>query len=485
MADIQLDTEVLDALHPFTLIFDCNMSVCHCGPDVILDEHTLGNFKNQATITAAHQIVPFVYDQLLAMKSVFIGISMQTEKGEYHINGRLFPINNGNQLLFVGEDALRKVTAPAATIPLSEPVEPAAIANFYKEIVDNMPADIAVFSTDFRFLYINKRAIKDDEFRNWLIGKTDADFWKARNKPLDKAAKRIEGLKTAIAERRPSIVEETLNAGTADEKIFLRIITPGFSGGEITYLATYGIEITELRKSQHILKEKNEELQQLNEELDQFVYSASHNLRAPLMSILGMANLIDPDTTPAELTLLSRGIQKSVQLLDETIRDIIEYSHNSRVPMLPRQVNLTTLIKGEFERLHFFFKGKVSLAITSGPDELLTDKKRLAFVIRNILSNSYKYADELKEKQWIHVTISNNGTETEIKISDNGIGITAERLPRVFEMFYRGTIKSTGAGLGLFVSRQIILKLKGNIHISSAPGTGTTVTITLPPLPLV
>ena len=101
-------------------------------------------------------------------------------------------------------------------------------------------------------------------------------------------------------------------------------------------------------------------------------------------------------------------------------------------------------------------------------------------VLHNLISNSVKYADFTKPESFIHINFIKNGTTNTIEIADNGMGIENDRLSRIFEMYYRATDRSHGSGLGLFIVKEIIIKLGGNIGVKSAFGSGSTFIINIP-----
>lgn len=153
---------------------------------------------------------------------------------------------------------------------------------FYDDVFENLPADVAVFSPEYKFLFINKNAEKNEEFSKWLIGKSEIDYGESKNKSLELDKKRMDGFHEAVTRKTTTVVEEVTNEGGFDEKAYLRITRPCFKNDELIFLLTYGVEVTDLTKHREELKRKNMELIKLNSELDSFVYSASHNLRSPL-----------------------------------------------------------------------------------------------------------------------------------------------------------------------------------------------------------
>ena len=108
------------------------------------------------------------------------------------------------------------------------------------------------------------------------------------------------------------------------------------------------------------------------------------------------------------------------------------------------------------------------------------DKNRLSIVLNNLLANAIKYHDAKKQQQWIDVHVSNSNGTLKVKVSDNGMGIDPEHHSKVFDMFYRGTVHSKGSGLGLYIVKETVSKMKGTISVESAPGVGSSFLITLP-----
>jgi hypothetical protein len=111
---------------------------------------------------------------------------------------------------------------------------------------------------------------------------------------------------------------------------------------------------------------------------------------------------------------------------------------------------------------------------------LKSDSQRMKVVLHNLISNSVKYADFTKPESFIHIDFTKNGATDTIIITDNGMGIEKDRLSRIFEMYYRATDRSHGSGLGLFIVKEIILKLGGNIGVKSTFGSGSSFFINIP-----
>jgi signal transduction histidine kinase len=238
------------------------------------------------------------------------------------------------------------------------------------------------------------------------------------------------------------------------------------------------------KKAEKALRRQNEELVKINNELDSFVYSVSHNLRAPLMSVLGLVRLAHEDDKKNG-NLLQRYfgmMEHSIHKLDDTLKEILDYSRNARLEINVDKVDIRKLIEDGFERL-MYHEGsdhiqKIVHVREKAP--LYSDVHRLSVVLNNLISNAIKYRDSHKENQFIKIEVHVDENTATLYFSDNGIGISEEWQARIFDMFFRATERSEGAGLGLYIVKETVDKLGGKIHVQSQLEEGTTFVITLP-----
>jgi signal transduction histidine kinase len=240
-------------------------------------------------------------------------------------------------------------------------------------------------------------------------------------------------------------------------------------------------ELAKMKASQE-LAHRNEELVKINRELDSFVYSVSHDLRAPLMSILGLTSLAKKEKDIENLNRFNLMIESCVVRLDATLRDIIEYARNARQDVRVEEIFLKEMVYDAFRKLEFTpgfqsIDRKVNVRSTA---PFCSDKYRLSVIFNNLISNAVKYADSSKTGSWVQIEIFNDDKVATIVFRDNGIGIREASLPRIFEMFFRGTEKREGAGLGLFIVHETVQMLKGTISVESRLGEGTAFRIMIP-----
>jgi signal transduction histidine kinase len=122
---------------------------------------------------------------------------------------------------------------------------------------------------------------------------------------------------------------------------------------------------------------------------------------------------------------------------------------------------------------------KITTTITQHND-FKTDPIRIRTILRNVLSNSFKYFNPVVAEPCVDLNICVTATHCDIRVTDNGIGINPTLKSRVFDMFFRATERSTGTGLGLYIVKSMVEKLNGKVTLESNPNEGTTLQITIP-----
>lgn len=234
------------------------------------------------------------------------------------------------------------------------------------------------------------------------------------------------------------------------------------------------------------LMQSNLELKKLNEEMDRFVYSTSHDLRAPLLSILGLLNIIESENTQYDIKGYLKLLRDSTVKLDRFISDIIDYSRNTRLEISCVEVDFSSLIDDSFKHLNYM-PGCSTLLKLINIDEhakLYSDDRRLSIIFNNIISNAIKYQKSDIEDSYVNIEAEITQTELRVEIADNGIGIEEQYLKNIFDMFYRASPEAKGSGLGLYIVQETLEKLNGSIEVESAIGEGTKFTVVIPNMTL-
>ena len=241
--------------------------------------------------------------------------------------------------------------------------------------------------------------------------------------------------------------------------------------------------ISESKENEEQLAQQNLELKKVNEELDNFVYRVSHDLRAPNSSILGLVDIIlTLEEEPAKVKELLVLIQESLKKQDHFIKDILNYSKNSRLELKVEPIDFEEIIESVFSQLLYTYKGEPIRRQIKVEQQtpFATDKIRLNIILSNLISNALKYRKP--EAGEVKVTVHTSREEAFITIEDKGIGIEKKYQARVFEMFYRATDQKPGSGLGLYIVKEVVQKVGGEISLESEAGKGTRVRVMLPNL---
>lgn len=245
-------------------------------------------------------------------------------------------------------------------------------------------------------------------------------------------------------------------------------------------------EITASKLAEQEIKNQNIELEKRNTELDRFVYSTSHDLRAPLTSLLGLIMIAESNVREedSELREIFKMMEKSVRRLDGFIGDILDYSRNIRQDVECELIDFEELVQEQEEGLKHFnnlVDHKVNVSVKCSGD-FYSDKRRIRVILNNLISNAVKYLDPDKDESVVNVEIQTDDQLARITIEDNGIGIKEEHHEKIFDMFYRATAVSDGSGIGLYITKESIEKLGGSVHLESTPGYGTRFLVKLPNL---
>ena len=224
-------------------------------------------------------------------------------------------------------------------------------------------------------------------------------------------------------------------------------------------------------------------VQSTKELLECFSYSCSHGIRSPLKSMAGLVMLMKTNTrmTADEETLCLSLLNNSVKHQQSILCHFHDLKLNSRTDLVSEKIQvrslLTRILKGCRSRLG---EHKITLEIESRKkSELWTQKQRLEIVLTKLLSNAITFQDKRNKDKKISVFVTTSSAGCSIVIIDNGIGIDVSAQQKMFDLFYRGTNESTGAGLGLFVVRQVIEKMNGIVQYK-ASSPGSTFSIWIP-----
>jgi len=440
-------------------------------PNVVLSDHSMPSFNSIEALELCQKsgyAIPFILvtgavSEEFAVECIMKGADDYILKGNLtrlasSISNALKQKNSENEkeiaieMLRRSEEHFRNLIENSTDI--------LAIVNKYNIITYISPSVEKI-------LGISPKELKNKKVSDYIFKE---DYIAAKRQFQNNVSADMSAIEVRILDKNGSIrhLECMIKPDTIDNSVILNIR-----------------DITERKIAEDELKKKNKELKKINQEMDSFVYSTSHDLKAPLKSLLGLIRLAQMefrDNTLKSFDEYSHLMEKSIMKLDDTIQKILVHTANSRSEIELEQVEIKEIIEEIFDKLTFldgnkFIKKNI---LTEGYTHIISDPNRLIVIFNNLISNAIKYSDLSKTNPFININIKNTDTNTTIVFQDNGIGIDPEYIGKVFNMFFRATEKSEGSGLGLYIVKEIIEKLDGSIKIESTLKEGTTFTILLP-----
>ncbi|HLF52586.1 PAS domain S-box protein [Flavobacterium sp.] len=368
--------------------------------------------------------------------------------------------------------------------------------------------------TNFRDITEKKLTEEQMEFDqynlNALINNTDDLMWSVNkdytlitsNKPFDEMTRHTSGktipkgsnILTGITPEeiiffknnyKRAFTGETFTeiicSGSPDETWSEISYYPIRKGNEIIGTACHSRNITERKKARLNLEQRNIELVKTNSELDRFVYSVSHDLRSPLTSILGLLSFIEDESKEGDTLEHVGMIRNSINRLDEFIKNILSYSRNNRTTMEVEKIALQEGITEIVNSLHSMKEAEGILFEIDIQEQqsFYSDRMRFNTILENLISNAIKYHRKDKTNRYIKIAGQSDHEKLQLTIADNGIGIEPAHHNKIFDMFFRLSGKTDGSGIGLYIVKNTVEKMKGTIQVESELGIGTTFIITL------
>lgn len=255
-----------------------------------------------------------------------------------------------------------------------------------------------------------------------------------------------------------------------------------------------------LRKQKIQLEEANSEIKRMNEnleilvyvrtkllaeahkELDTFLYRASHDLRSPVCSIIGLCNIAGSILPAGESKELIDKVVTTTQSMDKLLKKLSLISEINQ-PTDYSEIRLLEIFRSiELRFKTFILENKVDFSIDCPPDLIISSYPNLVTAIfTNVIENALYYSVMMTRHDAV-VNVKATAVENKVVVSvfDNGIGVDPAIQPRIFDMFYKGNVRSKGNGLGLYIVNKSVQALEGEIQVESVPGEFSRFIIHLP-----
>jgi PAS domain S-box-containing protein len=243
----------------------------------------------------------------------------------------------------------------------------------------------------------------------------------------------------------------------------------------------------ELRRSRDELelrvKDRTEELARKNSEMERFIYTVSHDLRSPLISMSGFLDFLKADAEKGDMKRMDedfRFVSDAVTKMDKLLLDTLELSRIGHIVNPPEDVPLGEIVSEALAQSSAKMSSKnVKVTVDGDLPIVQVDRMRLVEVLVNLLENSVKYMGDQPQPE-IEIGKRLDGENMVFFVRDNGIGIDPSQQDKVFGLFYKVNKKSQGSGAGLAIVKKIIEVHRGRIWVESGLGKGCTVCFTLP-----
>jgi PAS domain S-box-containing protein len=229
-------------------------------------------------------------------------------------------------------------------------------------------------------------------------------------------------------------------------------------------------------------KREMEKTLSLSNELEAFIYHTSHDLRSPITSMYGLVNLLKKETIMDKISEYSRLIEGRLFHLDNLMKDIVEIAYNTAVPPEPETIVFENEIPVIIQAQSKIYPNVNALVEFSKNKHLSfkTDLARLRSILRNVISNAFKYNNATLSDRQVKINVYVSEQEASVIVEDNGMGIPADQQDRIFSLFYKANSIHKGNGLGLYIVKSMVTKLGGEIKLVSTLGKGTIVKIIIP-----
>jgi signal transduction histidine kinase len=256
-----------------------------------------------------------------------------------------------------------------------------------------------------------------------------------------------------------------------------------------TIAANLAISIENARLQESIRQELNiqeklvQQLERKNEELERFTYTASHDLKAPLITIRGYLGYIEKDAKSGNYQRLLQDAQRigeATEKMHRLLNELLELSRVGRVMKKAEEVPFATIIQDALERVQNQIQvKKVKIKVADNLGSVRVDKERMIEVIQNLVDNAIKFMGGQKSPE-IEIGIEKQENTDMYFVKDNGIGIRKEFHERIFGLFDKLDSDSEGTGIGLALVKRIIEVHGGKIWVESEEGEGAIFYFTLP-----
>jgi PAS domain S-box-containing protein len=361
---------------------------------------------------------------------------------------------------------------------------------YFEEILDSIDAGVAVFDAEGRFEYVTPTAIRDPELRGWVIGRTNIEYGIRRGLPPELFESREQGVREAIATRRPVQFEQALVLPNGEQREMLRRVVPLLDGsGEVLRLVGYSVDISARKLVELELQKAKEEAERANRAKSEFLSRMSHELRTPLNGILGFAQVLERKGPTREQQGYVGHILKGGRHLLRLINEVLELARieAGRISLSLEPIEVAGVVREALDLVRpLADPAGIRLEVEAFGERcrfVHADRQRLIQILLNLISNAIKY-----NRPGGRVRVSCAAIEEDqrsgvsIRVADDGRGIPPERVGQLFTPFDRLGAEQTeteGTGLGLALSQRLAEAMGATVLLERTGQEGSVFRIDL------
>lgn len=349
---------------------------------------------------------------------------------------------------------------------------------FYENILNNIPSDIAVFDANHKYLFVNPGAISIEEYRKYIIGKDDYEYAAYRNRDASVADARRTMFLQVKNSRKEIRWEDNIKAPNGTIVTSLRRMFPVFDEhGKLSMVIGFGLDITDRKLMEEKQSALVRQLSVQNTQLVDFCNIVSHNLRAPLVNMAMLAEFIEESDDPEERYLLISKLKPVIENLHATFNELVESIQiKQNLEIKSERISLTDCLNRTLQGLESIIvkSGATIEADFAEAPTVYFPSKYLYSIFHNLLSNSLKYKSP-KRKPVIKLQSKKLNGTIEFSVSDNGLGVDMAKHKDNFFKIGKVFHKHPDAkGFGLYMTKTQIEAMNSKIWVESKPDAGTT-----------
>jgi two-component system, chemotaxis family, CheB/CheR fusion protein len=386
----------------------------------------------------------------------------------------------GVVLSFVDITQIKKVTNDLK----NRTIELEQSSQNWKSLVNNTPDIIARYDKNLNYISVNNALEKHLGLQyQEIIGKSNREL--AVPNSNTQIEKWVACAQEALDTGKPKVdFFYYTNDGT--DKYFYSSFVPEFlaDGNKANSVLSISRDVTQIMKHEKQIENQNERLRRTNTDLDNFIYTASHDLKGPVVNLEGLIaalkRQLKENTDDTKEKLLDM-IDKSCSRLNKTILDLTEITKVQKdIGEPPEEISFKKVFDDvTADNEEMILNTGVVIDEDFQVTHILYSPSNLRSIISNLLTNAIKYRSE-KRPLKIAVSTFKEGAYNVLMVKDNGLGMSETQLPKLFKMFSRLHAHVDGTGIGLYIIKRIIENSGGSIEVESKLDEGSCFKVYFP-----